>query len=208
MPNLTNKHILTIIVSAVLLTLLVLVGFYATRDKEATNQIFLKEATNQIPLEEQHWFQDPMSCADLQDQEQDVCYQNKAVSEHDPSYCAKIKTDDVFVSEDACYNQIASLTKDQTICQKIKKQEFKENCLEVISGAEIKNTDQCLGEGEYGVPEPNSSACCAGLTSISCDNLNTNGKCSQCDGTFICTKCGDGLCGQGENKCNCGKDCL
>ena len=34
MPNLTNKHILTIIVSAVLLTLLVLVGFYATRDKE------------------------------------------------------------------------------------------------------------------------------------------------------------------------------
>lgn len=24
---------------------------------------------------------------------------------------------------------------------------------------------------------------------------------------FICTKCGDGICGKGENKCNCPKDC-
>jgi len=129
MLKFTNKHILTIIVSVVLLILLVLVGFYINKGKEETNQIL---------LEEQHWFQDPMECADLQGQEQDVCYQSKAITEHDSSYCANIQTEDVFVSQDSCYNQLASLTRDKTICEKITRPEFKENCLELFNG---ENTD-------------------------------------------------------------------
>lgn len=49
--------------------------------------------------------------------------------------------------------------------------------------------------------------CCEGLTRIAGTEF-TNGECvpSPLD-VFYCTKCGDGSCGLGENKCNCPEDC-
>ena len=59
----------------------------------------------------------------------------------------------------------------------------------------------------------NNTRCCAGLKQIS--NSWADGQAldyaSACiaptDGSFICSKCGDGICGKGENKCNCKEDC-
>jgi len=201
MQNISTKN--TIIILVILLVMLVAVGFYTTKDKEEINE------TNQIPIEEQHWFQIPENCDDVQGTEQqDSCYQSKAVAESDASYCANIQADSFFVSKDACYSQVAVKTKDNTLCEKIERSEFKENCLEVASSNDENTSQQCIVEGDYGVPGPFSAPCCEGLTSISCDKLNTEGKCVQCDGTFICTKCGDGVCGKSENVCNCEKDCL
>ncbi|MBN2497333.1 MAG: hypothetical protein JXR96_22270 [Deltaproteobacteria bacterium] len=51
--------------------------------------------------------------------------------------------------------------------------------------------------------------CCPGLVSIREAVYDPKtGACSfpRCP-CFVCTRCGDGKCGQGENKCNCPKDC-
>ena len=69
------------------------------------------------------------------------------------------------------------------------------------------------GRGYWGEDE-----CCSGLTSLSrwtiCDTPGDKRGCNEngCfppppDGSFICTKCGDKICGLGENRCNCPKDC-
>jgi len=61
-----------------------------------------------------------------------------------------------------------------------------------------------------GVKSKIGTPCCSGLVRISNDfpDLRT-GECTggTDDGTMYCTKCGDGVCGPGENKCNCPKDC-
>jgi len=47
------------------------------------------------------------------------------------------------------------------------------------------------------------------LTAISCDSPDENGTCRyDCVGASFCTYCGNGICGLGENKCNCPDDCL
>ncbi|MEA3343531.1 MAG: hypothetical protein U9Q92_05160 [archaeon] len=68
---------------------------------------------------------------------------------------------------------------------------------------------KCAGEGEsvpvvLGAPE-----CCEGLTKIGCEKPDNNGICptEPCVGASICAKCGNGVCGNGENKCNCPEDC-
>jgi len=70
----------------------------------------------------------------------------------------------------------------------------------------------CLTEGQSGAVVPNHLPCCSGLNYIFCDQPNpTTGICptDRCLGTFICAKCGiDGICGLGENKCNCPQDCI
>lgn len=64
----------------------------------------------------------------------------------------------------------------------------------------------CTAEGQvnyFGNP-----ACCSGLTSISNAQLSSAGTCvATSNGASFCTYCGNGVCGSGENKCNCPKDC-
>ena len=51
-------------------------------------------------------------------------------------------------------------------------------------------------------------ACCDGLVPLSQIPLDAAGNCTfplPCG--FICTKCGNGICGAGENLCNCPEDC-
>jgi len=67
---------------------------------------------------------------------------------------------------------------------------------------------QCIAEGESGAVIPDGPQCCEGLTQIGCDQPDQSGECSGgCVGAFYCTMCGNGICGLGENKCNCPQDC-
>jgi len=68
---------------------------------------------------------------------------------------------------------------------------------------------ECAKEGESVAVVPNAPECCPGLERIGCDQPDDEGNClsNECVGAAVCTKCGDGFCGLGENKCNCPNDC-
>ena len=67
---------------------------------------------------------------------------------------------------------------------------------------------QCIPEGGSGAVIPGGPECCEGLTQIGCDQPDLTGECSEeCVGAFYCTMCGNGICGLGENQCNCPEDC-
>jgi len=62
----------------------------------------------------------------------------------------------------------------------------------------------CYGEGEGGAIIPNELGCCDGLNKVG----NVDSSCRPMIGGFTCINCGNGVCGAGENKCNCPEDCL
>jgi cysteine-rich repeat protein len=66
----------------------------------------------------------------------------------------------------------------------------------------------CIEEGKEGSGLTND-ACCEDLISVSNAQRDSEGDCAvNEDGSFLCTLCGDGVCGLGENACNCPHDCL
>jgi hypothetical protein len=65
----------------------------------------------------------------------------------------------------------------------------------------------CTPEGQSHPVVPGAPPCCSGLQEISCDAPDSSGQCQPCSGALYCTKCGDGTCGPGENKCRCPADC-
>lgn len=66
----------------------------------------------------------------------------------------------------------------------------------------------CLAEGEGTMTAGNENlACCSGLTAVSCQSIGENNQLVSCGGGTICTKCGNGVCGIGENTFNCAVDC-
>ena len=79
---------------------------------------------------------------------------------------------------------------------------------------EINTTENagCYGEGQGALGMMTSDTaektCCAGLVQIGRSACGDN-SCSVISDTegYLCTKCGDGACGIGENKTNCAKDC-
>ena len=68
---------------------------------------------------------------------------------------------------------------------------------------------ECIPEGGSGAVILDGPECCQGLTQIGCDQPDQFGNCSlePCVGSFYCANCGNGICGLGENKCNCPEDC-
>ena len=55
-----------------------------------------------------------------------------------------------------------------------------------------------------------SQKCCSGLNKMPPESLDDRGVCIRPIGTalqYVCTKCGDGICGKKENICNCPNDC-
>ncbi|MFA6376142.1 MAG: peptidoglycan-binding protein [Candidatus Paceibacterota bacterium] len=72
-------------------------------------------------------------------------------------------------------------------------------------------TIKCIGAGEKleGNGENSGKICCSGLTKVFDQwYLGSDGVCRALDNYgFYCLKCGDGVCGTGENKCNCPADC-
>ena len=85
--------------------------------------------------------------------------------------------------------------------------------------SQTAGSGDCLKEGEgdsaYGQQpgvSPGSAperACCPGLTRL--DGYESSAAPGQCllskGGRYVCTQCGDGRCREGENSCNCPKDC-
>jgi hypothetical protein len=96
---------------------------------------------------------------------------------------------------------------------------FSNACMACISSARTEvvvgyrpgvcSQEECIGEGGSVPVVPNAPKCCEGLKPISCDRPNERGVCRYgCVGTVICANCGNGVCGLGENKCNCPEDCV
>ncbi|GEM_PF-6309301 len=81
--------------------------------------------------------------------------------------------------------------------------------------AVIPNCGQCYQEGT-GYNVDFGGFCCAGLSPIAdcdmsdvgCTTADCLGMCNCSELNVVCANCGDGVCGQGENVCNCGADCL
>ncbi|MFH0739678.1 MAG: hypothetical protein V1819_01010 [bacterium] len=73
----------------------------------------------------------------------------------------------------------------------------------------------CLKEGEMGVDSTPPLGCCSGLKFIPVDVAwNDDSIDESCKKralneaqAIICTACGNGVCGTGENQCNCPADC-
>ena len=77
------------------------------------------------------------------------------------------------------------------------------NCPEDCADAE------CVAEGDAVAVVPGAAECCPGSAPIPCDAPDADGVCMfGCVGAMICADCGDGVCGSGENDCNCPLDCL
>ncbi len=76
----------------------------------------------------------------------------------------------------------------------------------------------CIPEGEGFLGQPEEFQCCPGLVAVAdCEEMPCDPTSPDCDDfycscpkclCFVCVACGDGICGLGENKCNCPKDCL
>jgi len=69
---------------------------------------------------------------------------------------------------------------------------------------------KCIPEG--GTLFPNDgNKCCVGLSPRWNYEIQEDGSCKSISGSsghqLICVKCGNGVCGEGENGCNCPKDC-
>lgn len=67
--------------------------------------------------------------------------------------------------------------------------------------------EECVGEGGSIPVIPDPPKCCPGLVKVPCHAPDEKGECLVCVGATLCTKCGDGQCGKGENLCNCPADC-
>lgn len=64
----------------------------------------------------------------------------------------------------------------------------------------------CISEGQTGL-EANNDVCCAGLTKISNSFPSGSACVAPINTSFVCSYSGNGVCGKGENTCNCASDC-
>ncbi len=64
----------------------------------------------------------------------------------------------------------------------------------------------CANEGDM-ITEANMRPCCSGLISVPFIQPDTSNQCFNMSFNSICTRCGNGQCGTGENFCNCSNDC-
>lgn len=81
------------------------------------------------------------------------------------------------------------------------------NCIPANLAPE--NQRACRGEGQDRDAKDLSQPCCPGLRAISSAQPLANGRCesSAPPSVQVCTRCGDNVCGVGENTCNCAQDC-
>jgi len=79
---------------------------------------------------------------------------------------------------------------------------------ETESRGEVES-DSCIQEGNVGGSDLNGGSCCSGLTEVpNCVDRGSGRGCACItDGSFVCTNCGDEICGVGETPCTCPEDC-
>jgi hypothetical protein len=82
------------------------------------------------------------------------------------------------------------------------------NC--TLESTLMMNQATCVPEGA-GFDLKNGSLgihCCVGLTTVSVATESANGTCQRGPvSAAVCEACGDGVCKNGENRCNCPTDC-
>ena len=71
--------------------------------------------------------------------------------------------------------------------------------------------DDCVGLGGWGTTTDGSTAaCCGDLDAVVFGYPASEGEFEECIypvGEYVCIKCGDGICGPGEDVCTCHPDC-
>ena len=78
---------------------------------------------------------------------------------------------------------------------------------------EVCEESECAGEGEMisimPLPDPEAKIylCCEGLKQGGAFSDDGDGKCYPIMDAAVCIDCPNGICGPGENKCNCPEDC-
>jgi len=72
---------------------------------------------------------------------------------------------------------------------------------------EKSSIELCIKEGDYSNPFWDSG-CCIGLIESLVYEIDESGNCIALTGPNICINCGDGLCKEWENRCNCPDDCV
>jgi hypothetical protein len=69
----------------------------------------------------------------------------------------------------------------------------------------------CTPEGDSLEAKDICSICCPGLSRIESSQPGGGSSSMTCNpgipSVFVCARCGDGICGLGENQCNCAADC-
>ena len=73
-----------------------------------------------------------------------------------------------------------------------------------------EDTADCATIGETVPVVPGAKECCEGLQSASIMEIvysDHRGYCSPLDGASVCINCGNSICDEGENICNCNEDC-
>lgn len=152
----------------------------------------------------------------------EFCIRKIAINQKNPNLCnliTNLKTEWLpenerkvaFSIKGSCYTELihelkSNSIKDILFCERIDDSEFwKSKCQDVI----------CMEGGEpdinylssYSKPISFSSHCCEGLKYIRrIKNLETCESVQS--GEMICSNCGNNLCEQWENKCNCPADCF
>jgi len=67
---------------------------------------------------------------------------------------------------------------------------------------------RCVPEGETNPEVPGAPPCCEGLVAIAVADFDPEtGMCHGRRGVFLCSACGDNVCDDWENPCNCPRDC-
>ncbi len=64
---------------------------------------------------------------------------------------------------------------------------------------------ECAAEGESKLP---GRECCPGLVSKQDVRMKSDGSCAVMETWAVCLPCGNGICDQSENICNCPEDCI
>jgi hypothetical protein len=73
--------------------------------------------------------------------------------------------------------------------------------------AELLEHPTCRSAGQDIEGKSLGSRCCLGLKAIAGSRLE-QGQCQLAPpSVLVCARCGDGVCGKGENSCNCPADC-
>ena len=78
---------------------------------------------------------------------------------------------------------------------------------------DVCEESECAGEGEIisimPLPDPEAKMylCCEGLKQGGVFSDDGDGKCYPMMDAAVCIDCPNGICGLGENKCNCPEDC-
>ncbi len=68
-------------------------------------------------------------------------------------------------------------------------------------------TPTCVEEGDVKIVYPGMPDCCPGLNPIGNYTINKAGQCQPLLGGEVCAYCPNGVCGLGEDYCNCPEDC-